>query len=142
MAENLTRSISVCIPKYIIKYKFTRNITTNLIIYIGVLTRSISVYVPKFIIKLTAVPVVTVNTTIIYIDVFTKIITVYIPKNIINFERQSNTKPMKPLPPIIADPSMIPYFSVTLLYGGYGPILCNTRKKISLDTALMLTMRI
>jgi hypothetical protein len=62
----------------------------------------------KFIIKFSAVPVVTVNTTIIYIGVLTKTITVYIPKNIIKFEMQSNTNPMKPLPPIIAKPSRIP----------------------------------
>lgn len=107
----------------------TINITTSPIIYIGGLTRSISVYVPKFIIKLTAVPVVIVNTTIIFIGVFTRTITVDNPKNIIIFEMQSNTNPMKPLPPIIADPSMFPKFSVTQLYVGYGPLICNTKKE-------------
>lgn len=33
--DNLSRSISVYIPKEIIKYNFTRNITTSPIIYIG-----------------------------------------------------------------------------------------------------------
>jgi hypothetical protein len=106
--DQLSISISVYTAKEIIKYNFTRNITTSPSIYIGGFTRSISVYRSKFIIKLSAVPVVTVNTTIIYIGVLTKTITVYIPKIIIKFEKQSNTNHMKPLPQIIADPSMIP----------------------------------
>jgi hypothetical protein len=46
LADNLTRTISVYIPKDIIKYNFTRNKTIP-IIYIGVLTRSITVFIPK-----------------------------------------------------------------------------------------------
>jgi hypothetical protein len=51
LADNLTRSISVYIPKDIIKYNLTRNITTSPIIYIGVFTRTITVDIPRNIIK-------------------------------------------------------------------------------------------
>jgi hypothetical protein len=74
------------------------------------LTRSITVYtaLAKNIIKYNY----TSNKTIpiIYIGVLTRTITVYIPKNIIKLDIQSNKNPLNPLPPIIADPSMIPNF--------------------------------